>query len=205
MNDRPRCAATAKTTGRPCGRSPVPGATVCRYHGGLAPQVQAAARRRVLAAEAAVELAHLGVSIDTTPVEALEAMLAEAAGNVVVLRELVAGLRLRSDQVTELEDDDGTLAVITFGGAIAGQVRADSAEAKPHVFVVMYNDERDRLAALAVACAKLGIDERRLRLAEIQTTRLFNAVQRSLEAAGLSVEQRDTFSVALAGELRDSA
>lgn len=44
------CTATAKSTGETCGNPRVPGAQVCRIHGGAAPQVKAAAARRVLEA-----------------------------------------------------------------------------------------------------------------------------------------------------------
>jgi len=44
-----RCSATAKGTAQRCKRAPVLGAAVCSKHGGKAPQVQAAAKRRVLA------------------------------------------------------------------------------------------------------------------------------------------------------------
>lgn len=42
-----QCRATSKGTGKQCGRSAIPGGTVCRYHGGAAPQVQAKARERL--------------------------------------------------------------------------------------------------------------------------------------------------------------
>lgn len=42
------CRATSKATGKPCGRTAVPGATVCRYHGGAAPQVKRKAALRLL-------------------------------------------------------------------------------------------------------------------------------------------------------------
>lgn len=45
--DRPRCTAHGRTTKKPCGRSPIPGGTVCRYHGGAAPQVRQAALARL--------------------------------------------------------------------------------------------------------------------------------------------------------------
>lgn len=44
------CRAKSKSTGGRCKNPPVPGATVCRIHGGSAPQVKAAAARRVLEA-----------------------------------------------------------------------------------------------------------------------------------------------------------
>lgn len=45
--DAPRCTATAKGSGQRCKRRPIPGGTVCIKHGGGAPQVKAAAARRL--------------------------------------------------------------------------------------------------------------------------------------------------------------
>lgn len=47
-NGRVRCTATNRQ-GQQCGRSPILGGTVCRMHGGAAPQVRAAARERLSA------------------------------------------------------------------------------------------------------------------------------------------------------------
>jgi hypothetical protein len=47
--DPSRCKATSKQTGKQCGRPPIPGGTVCRYHGGAAPQVMAKANDRLTA------------------------------------------------------------------------------------------------------------------------------------------------------------
>lgn len=45
--NRVMCKARSKRTGDPCNNPPVAGATVCRMHGGSAPQVRAAARVRL--------------------------------------------------------------------------------------------------------------------------------------------------------------
>ncbi|HLH46771.1 MAG TPA: hypothetical protein VKV25_06390 [Acidimicrobiales bacterium] len=167
---------------------PRKGRDVCdRLHGGKAPQIEAAAKRRVMAAEAGAELARLGVAIETTPLEVLEAMLYEAAGNVVVLRHLVAALT---------PDADGIY------GLMYHATGDPTGEARPHVLVRMYDDERDRLAALAQACVKLGLDERRVRLAEAQVERLTGAVTKAVASAGLSREQAAAFRRSLAEELR---
>jgi len=42
-----RCTAKAKGSGQQCKRRPIIGGTVCRMHGGAAPQVQAKAAQRV--------------------------------------------------------------------------------------------------------------------------------------------------------------
>ena len=44
-----QCTATSKTTGNRCTRPAIPGGSVCRYHGGAAPQVKAAAAARLRA------------------------------------------------------------------------------------------------------------------------------------------------------------
>lgn len=44
-----RCTATSKAKGVRCGRAPIPGGTVCRYHGGAAPQVRLKAAERLVA------------------------------------------------------------------------------------------------------------------------------------------------------------
>lgn len=44
----PRCTAHSRSGAR-CKKQPVLGATVCRMHGGAAPQVQASAQARILA------------------------------------------------------------------------------------------------------------------------------------------------------------
>lgn len=46
---QPRCTATAKHSQQRCQQPALPGTTVCRYHGGFAPQVQAKAMERLMA------------------------------------------------------------------------------------------------------------------------------------------------------------
>lgn len=215
-----RCSATSKRTGQRCGNTVTGGATVCRFHGGRAPQTIAAVKRRQLAAEALSDLARMGVAVECTPIEALEAMLHEAAGNVVVLRELVAQLPLQG-AVVRIDDVDTELEPQPRGGAlkrlhapaavvvgvetgIYGRTKPDTLEAKPHVLVVMYGAERDRLARLAKDCADLGIDERRVKLAEADARRMYDAVTGALDAAALSRPQQEAFRTALASRLRSS-
>ena len=45
---RPRCTARSKQRGTQCRQYPIPGGTVCVYHGGKAPQVQAKALDRLM-------------------------------------------------------------------------------------------------------------------------------------------------------------
>jgi hypothetical protein len=47
MVEKRRCTARSKTTGGQCRQSPIPGGTVCHYHGGGAPQVLRKAQERL--------------------------------------------------------------------------------------------------------------------------------------------------------------
>ncbi|MDH5134621.1 MULTISPECIES: hypothetical protein [unclassified Microbacterium] len=44
---RRRCTAFARSTGERCGNRPIPGGTVCRFHGGGAPAVRRKAKLRL--------------------------------------------------------------------------------------------------------------------------------------------------------------
>ena len=126
------------------------------------------------------QVAKLGGSRDVHPLEALLEMVREAAANVAVLR-------------VHVQDKANTQAVYDDRG-------------RPYTNPVLafYNDERDRLARVAKAALEAGVDERRVKLAELHAARLGEALGRALddEAAALSEGQRGALRVALARELR---
>lgn len=49
LHGRFQCSARSKQKGIQCGRTAIPGGTVCRYHGGAAPQVKLKAQERLAA------------------------------------------------------------------------------------------------------------------------------------------------------------
>jgi hypothetical protein len=82
MDESKRCTATSKRTGQRCGLARIPGTTVCAKHGGAAPQVRAAAARRV--AEQKVRKAAMKLDVDpqevsTDPVALLGGMIHSGA------------------------------------------------------------------------------------------------------------------------------
>lgn len=104
----PRCSATSKQTGQQCKQRPVKGGTVCRFHGGAAPQVQAAAETRELEREATETITKLWPGLAAAspvkdPVDqmerlagALTSMLDKVGDKVNGLDHLAAGHSLTS-------------------------------------------------------------------------------------------------------------
>lgn len=184
-----QCKAKASSTGQQCRRAAIKGGTVCLFHGGSAPQVRAAANRRLALEEARGLVETYGTELDVTPEEAIFAMIRVTAGNVMMLQDLVS----------ELEAGVGP-------GAIAGHTGNTRIldEARPHVLVVMYNEERDRLVRFSKVAAEIGLSERMVSLAESQgqlIAKIFTAALDDPEW-GLAKPVREAGKKVLARHLR---
>jgi len=82
MDESKRCTATSKRTGQRCGLARIPGTTVCAKHGGAAPQVRAAAARRVAEQKVRKLAMKLDVGpqdVSTDPVALLSGMIHSGA------------------------------------------------------------------------------------------------------------------------------
>lgn len=153
---------------------PIPGGTVCRYHGGNAPQVKEAAERR-LQEQAARELVKtFGLPRKITPHEALIEEVWRAAGSVQWLAEIVGNL----EQQTVIHGVTKTVQMPD------GSQRVE-ARAALNMWVKVYQDERDRLARVSEAAIRVGVAERQVRIAEQQAELISGAVRRILVRAGL--------------------
>lgn len=121
------------------------------------------------------EVARLGGSVEADPLDAILGLVREAAANVAVYRTLVGGLESDigrpEDRVIAIEEQ-----------TIYGEKSATHVPAAPHIFVTMYGQERDRLAKYAKMCLDAGIDERRVRLAEVQGQALARVIEAALSA-----------------------
>lgn len=178
-----RCVATVRSTGLRCRKWAIKGSTVCPSHGGRAPQVKAAAARRLALGEAVKELDRLGRPIEVDPATAMLDMVYEAAGNVAVLRQLVQGLRSEVDR-TDWDPESGDEAPALEAGGIAVRMGNPNKwnEAAPHVFVAMYDAERERLVKWAKACRDAGVDERIVELREADARRIATVLTTTAEA-----------------------
>lgn len=159
----PACTAKNDT----CQNPAVAGSTVCRSHGGSAPQVRRAAKRRLAIAEADKVLRDLEYQPVDNPLEEL----ADIAGQAKSLMEWSAA------RVAELSND------LDYRDAKdVDQLKA---------VVGLYERAMDRAARLVEACARLGLDERRVALEEATAELVVAAMQLAVRRAGLPVDQGD--------------
>ncbi len=175
------CGAKARSTGAPCTRPVGEGKTRCRYHGGAAPQVRAAAQTRTAEARARRIMATYGQKVDTNPVDALLDEVRWTAGHVAWLRE----------RVRDLEQDAliwGTTERVEKGATEFAGVDVTEA-ARPNVWLTLYQAERKHLLDVCKAAISAGIEERRVRLAEQQGQLLVGVIRAILGDLNLSAEQ----------------
>ncbi len=164
------------SAGKPCGNWPIKGADVCRKHGGAAPQVQQAAKVRVLE-EQARKLIPVSSGQMADPIGRLLELAAEADA----FREAVASL------VNSLK------SIETYSLEAGSQLRAE---------VMLYERAIDRVARLCIEIVKLNLEERLVRVREGEARMMADALDAALTIAGLSVEQAQTVKRETAARLR---
>lgn len=192
--DQKHTKCTAHTrAGNPCRQNPVTGLTVCRMHGGSAPQVRAARDRRAEEAAVAERIAEMLADYqpnldEVDPHTDLLEVVALTTGMRRVLTELVGELA-----------PVGTPAYVEYPIGADGEVGmgqptyrpADPSgiygpdhkgDGKPHVLVEMLRQWTAENAKAAKLAIDAGIDERRVRIVEEQAEQL-GAVVRAVAAA----------------------
>lgn len=190
MDSTPQCTATSKQSGVRCKRRPIRGGTVCAMHGGKTPAVAAKAEQRLLARQALIAAEAFGLPREVDPHSALLEELHRCAGAVQWLGAIVADLD--KDEVVWGKTRHST------GGPDAGITH----EARPNAFVALWQSERDRLAKVAKTCVDVGIEERRVRLAESAGQQLAAVIRSVLDQLLLTDEQRSLALQVVPNELR---
>jgi hypothetical protein len=173
---RRQCSAHSRT-GNQCKRFAIPGAIVCRYHGGMAPQVRAAADRRLVEAE---YRRITGAAPMTDPYGALEDLGGRAMALVGRLSHLV---------------DD--LDTVRYEGGVGGhweQIRGEL----PLFLAALRQAE-----SIAGRIVALGLDERRVAVSEAQAAVMVAALNSVLghRDIGLDPPRQARARELLSGEL----
>lgn len=166
-----RCSAH-RTDGDPCGMQPMRGMSVCRRHGGSSKKAKAAAERRIKEQEVRELGEALGTPVELNPVDALLSLIYSSAGHVEYYRQQVT-------DIAEVDPDNLVWGQTGYtnktGGEDWGTTHVEKAEI--NVWLKLYNEERDRLAAYCSKAISLGIEERRVRLAETQGHQVAEAIR----------------------------
>lgn len=147
-----------------------PGHGKCKLHGGATPNHRRAAQREI-AAEA---VATYGLPREVAPHQALEEELWRAAGHVAFLAAEVASL-----------DDAELTAPVGVAGESEDGVRHHP-RFEPHVLVRLYQSERRHLAEIAKTCIAVGLEERRVQVAERQGELLAKVIRGVLSDLGVA-------------------
>lgn len=178
---KPKCTATSKRTGQRCGRWPTIGATVCPNHGGKAPQVVAAAQRRIVEAEAADTVGRL--RLRTGPVDNPLKALQHVTGELIDVKDWVRG-HLTDLETAELgsTDDKGAQQIL----------------AQMQVYMKMLDSCVNALAQLG----KLKIDDRLAAIDEQTKLMVIRALQAGLASAGITGPAATAAMAVTAGKLR---
>lgn len=191
------CSATAKSTGVRCTRPVVPGAQVCRFHGGAARQVKAAAERNVTEARIRRSLAGMGAD----PVQNPYAELQRLAGQVVSWKDTLANI---------VDSMSGAAECPECGASVPGagewRYAADGAGTEQlRSELALFERALDRCGNTLGMIAKLNIDERMAQISERQADAMLRAFDAGLAAAGVSGQPAIEARQVAARELRASA
>lgn len=182
---RQLCSARSKSTGERCRRAPIRGATVCYVHGGMAPQVRDAARRRLEAQEVEREIrnaiayeAHEGVA---DPLEVLSQLAAQA----------LATERALAARVNDLAADDRLRYKAPGSGT--EQLRAE---------VSLWERWHQQAAKLVELLARHDFVERQSRISEIQGRMVVQALRAIFDRLDLTPAQQELLPTVVPEELR---
>lgn len=186
MKAGPKCGGAKRQGGGTCTQTAGwgtshPGTGRCKLHGGnTKSHVKAAQEEQARAA-----MVTYGRPVETTGVDALLDELRWTFGHVVWLRDqvqalepavLVWGVTKRKSPAAELidEDRDGPRDPAEIELAALPEV---TEAAGVTVWVKLYQEERKHLVDVAERCVRVGIDERKTRLAEQQGQLLVGGLQ----------------------------
>jgi hypothetical protein len=162
-----RCGAKTRS-GAPCAKTAGWGTSHngfgnCKLHGGASPNGEKHGKR--LEAEQAVVTYGLPREVD--PHSALLEELHRTAGHVAWLGQLVGDLNQRDLKQYQLAESGGVIE-------------------RPAIWVELYHRERAHFAKVAKTCVDVGIEERRVKLAEQQGELLAQVIRGVLTDLGVA-------------------
>jgi len=157
-----RLCGAKKRDGGTCAMAAMKGQTRCRMHGAKQPQKLAAAKRRLAEQAALRAVVREGIAPLGDPVEQLRALASEAVG----LKNFFA------DRLAALQE-------LRYEGHAGEQLRSE---------VALYERALDRSQRFLHDLARLGLDERTVRLDEARVVLLVSVLERVLASPDLALD-----------------
>lgn len=169
---RTQCVGTSRRTGEQCGAFAIPGGTVCQWHGGRAPQVKAAAARRLAIAEAREQAARWGGRVDIDPAQALLELVSAKAAEVAYWER----------RIDELNEDDLTWGVTKIEDGIDRDqtTHIETREARKDLALDLLHVAQRDLANFAAAALRAGVDQALVKVAQSQAVQIVEILRAAL-------------------------
>lgn len=196
-HEAPKCGGKNRA-GAPCGnaagyKTDHPGAGNCTFHGGSSPN----GRKHAMEQAARQAVITYGLPRDISPTDALLEEVRYSAGHVAWLREKVAEIAAADLVWGKTEETDK--GATEFAGVDTTYA------AVPNVWLDLYFRERKHLLDLTKTAISVGIEERRVRLAEAQGALMNDVIRRILARLSLTSEQSALLPLVVPEELRRAA
>ncbi|MFZ1361335.1 MAG: hypothetical protein WAS05_00160 [Candidatus Nanopelagicales bacterium] len=190
------CKAHKKSDGSPCGQYPVPGGTVCRYHGGATTKAKEAGKRNLARQKAEQAVATLGLPREVDPGTALLEEVHRTAGHVAWLEQQIRDLD--PEALTWGKTSEVHKTATEFAGVDTTH------EAGLPVLMELYQAERKHLVTVCSAALKAGVEQRRVELAEQQGQLIVTVIKSILgdPELGLTTEQQQAAPAVASRHLR---
>lgn len=174
-----KCGAKTRsggTCGKPAGWGTESSRGRCKLHGGATPNGKKNAQRQ----EAIAAVEFFGLPREINPHDALVEELHRTAGHVAFLATAI-----RAGEIPAEQTPTGQRRKVPFDGAFGG----------PSLYVALYQQERKHFAEIAKTCIAVGIEERRVQLAEQQGELLAEVVRGILGDLGHKLEDPEVRTV----------
>lgn len=180
VDDRPsvgqRCKAKSSRTGQPCRRYPSHGTTVCAMHGGRAPHVRAAAKRRLAVKDALKSVDLFGAPDSADALSVLQREIGNMSGFTLALERFLA----------EVSADD----------ALTGEARG---------VLDLYRASQSQLVKVAAGAISLGLEARNGLVVQRVTEVVGRLLRDLTNEASLTGPQIAAMSSTIARSMRELA
>lgn len=192
------CGRKARTTGEPCQNAPMAGLSVCRMHGGAAPQTRAKSELHKAAVESGMRSYVTPIPAEdweASPINAFEMEFRRTIGRIRFLDDKLAELKVEDLGWGVTKQEDVTAA--EFGGVNITR------EAKINIYEALQFREREHLVKLETIWIAAKLDSRRLAITRDLMDRLEAKITNVLVALGHRAEDpavRDVVRRELQGE-----